>query len=146
MTDVSSLSFLGRYCSPSTVKDGVPTADAFWVRPIEEYLSVNVLPGDLGVEEGLAQIREILGKKRFGTSPNGRFAVFNAGRIIQYIRDYRRVDVRIEHMPSPDDPTHAGIAPAEIDDSNARYESTRLMARALSQFFRENPDSVYPAR
>ena len=146
MTDVSRHSFLGRYCSPSTVIDGVPTANAFWIRPAEEYLSVNVLPGDLGVEAGLVQIRKILAKKGFGSSTNGRFAVFNAGRIIQYIREYRRVDVRIEHMPSPDDPTHAGIAPAEIGDANARYKSTRLMARALSKFLRENPDFVYPVR
>ena len=146
MIDVGHLDFVVRYCSPSTVRDGMLRPNAFWIRPTEEYLSVNVLPGDLGVEAGLVQIRKILAKKRFNTSPNGRFAVFNAGRVIQYVRESRGVDVRIKHMPSPDDPTHAGITPAERYDENAWYTSTRMMARALSQFLRENPYSVYPIR
>ena len=129
MTDVNHLAFLGRYCGPSTLKYGIPKANAFWVRSTEEYLSVNVLPGDLGVEAGLAQIRKILAKKEFGTNPNGRFAVFNAGRVVQYIRKHGNVDVRIMHTPSPDDPTHAGIAPAERYDKNTRYRSTRIIAR-----------------
>lgn len=74
MTNVSHLAFLSRYCSPSTVKDGVPKADAFWFKPAEKYLSVNVLSGDLGVEAGLVQIRKILAKKRYDTSPNGMAA------------------------------------------------------------------------
>ena len=146
MTDVNHLAFLGRYCGPSTLKHGIPKADAFWVRSTDHYLSVNVLPDDLGVEEGLAQIRKILAKKRFGANPNGRFAVFNAGRVVQYVRKYGNVDVRIKHMPSPDDPTHAGIAPAERYDENAWYRSTRTIARLLSRILRENPDSVYPVR
>ena len=146
MIDVNRLDFVARYCSPSTVRDDMIRPNAFWIRPIEEYLSVNVLPSGLGVGAGLVQIRKILAKKRFTTNPNGRFAVFNAGRVIQYIRESRGVDVRIEHMPSPDDPTHASIAPAERYDENTWYQSTRMMARALSQFLRENPDCVYPVR
>ena len=134
MIDVNRPDFLARYCSPSSVRNDIPREDAFWIRPTEEHLSVNVLPGGLGVEDGLVQIRKILAKKRFNANPNGRFAVFNAGRVIQYIRESRGVDARIERMPSPDDPTHAGIAPAERYDGNAWYESTRMMARALSQF------------
>ena len=141
MTNVSHLAFLSRYCSPSAVKDGAPKANAFWIRPTEEYLSVNVLPGDLGVDAGLAQIRRILAKKRYNTGPNGRFAVFNAGRVIRHTREYEGLDVRIEHMPSPDDPTHAGIAPAGGYDSNAWHESTFGMALALAQFSRETPTS-----
>lgn len=146
MTSVSHLAFLSRYCSPSTVKDGVPTADAFWIKPAEKYLSANVLPGDLGVEAGLVQIRKVLAKKRYDTSPNGRLVVFNVGRAIRHIREYEGFDVRIEHMPSPDDPTHVGIAPAEGDDADTWYDSTFGMALALAQFFRDNHDSVYPAR
>ena len=146
MTNVSHLALLSRYCSPSAVKDGAPKADAFWIKPAEDYLSVNVMPGDLGVEDGLVQIRKILAKKEFKTRPNGRFAVFNVGRIIRHIREYEGLDVSIEHMPSPDDPTHAGIAPAGVYGSSKWYDSTFGMALALAQFFRENPDSVYPAR
>ena len=119
MTGVSHLALLSRYCSPRTVKDDVPTEDAFWIKPDEKYLSVNILPSGLGVEAGLAQIRKLLAKKEFKTRTNGRFAVFNAERIIQHIREYEKLDVRIEHMPSPGDPTHAGIAPANTYDTNA---------------------------
>ena len=146
MIDVNQIDFVARYCSPSTVRDGILRPNAFWIRPTEEYLSVNVLPGGLGVGVGLVQIRKILAKKGFNTSPNGRFAVYNTGRVIQYVRESRGVDVRIEHMPSPDDPTHAGIAPAGRYDENTWYTSTRMMARALSQFLIEHPDSVYPVR
>ena len=62
------------------------------------------------------------------------------------MREFGDVDVRIEHRPSPDDPTHAGIAPAERYDENAWYKSARAMGHALSQFFRENPGFVYPVR
>ena len=124
----------------------MPTTDAFEIDPDEEYLSVNVLPGDLGIEAGLAQIRKVLAKKRFKTRPNGRFAVFNAGRVIQHVRESEKLDVIIKHMPSPDDPTHAGIAPAGRYDSSTWYGSTFDMALALTQFFIENPDSVHPAR
>ena len=146
MTSVGHLDFLARYCAPSTIRDGMPKEDAFWIRSAEEYLSVNVLPGDLGLDAGLVQIRKMLAKKRHGMSPNGRFAVFNAGRIIQYVQEYAGMDARIERRPSPDDPTHAGITPADGPGANAWYESTRIMARALAKLFYENHGSVYPAR
>ena len=146
MIDVNRLDFFARYCRPSSVRNGISREDAFWIKPAEEYLSVNVLPSGFGIEAGLVQIRKILAKKGFKTRPNGRFAVLNTGRVIQYIREYEKLDVRIEHMPSTDDPTHAGIAPAERYDENAWHKSTRMMARALSQFLIENPDSVYPVR
>ena len=145
MTDVSHLASLVRYCRPNTVEDGIPIDDAFWIRSTEEYLSVNVLPSELGVEAGLVQIRKILAKKKFKANPNGWFAVFNAGSIVQFMKEYG-ASVKIEHKPSPDDPTHVGIAPAGRYDANARYVSTRIMARGLSQFFRENPGSVYPVQ
>ena len=124
----------------------MPTEDAFLIRPDEEYLSVNVIPGDLGVEAGLVQVRKILAKKRYRASQNGRLAVFNAGRIIQYLRESGGMDVRIEHKPSPDDPAHAGIAPAGRHGDDAWDGLIHYMARSLSVFFERNPDSVYPAR
>ena len=146
MADVSNLRFLARYCKPSSVEGGMPTEDAFLIRPDEEYLSVNVMPGGLGAEAGLAQVRRILAKKRYRTRQNGRLAVFNAGRIIQHLREYGGVNVRIEHKPSPDDPNHAGIAPAGGRGDDAWDDSAYRMARSLLAFFKENPDSVYPAR
>ena len=92
--------------------------NAFWIHPAEEYRSANVLPGDLRVEDGLVQIRKILAKKEFDTSTNGRFAVFNAGRVIQHMHEYG-MNVKVEHRPSPDDLTHAGIAPAGRYDTDA---------------------------
>ena len=110
MTDVSHLAILSQYCGPRAVKDGLPTTSAFWIKPGEKYISVNVLPDGFGVEVGPAQIRKLLAKKEFKTRPNGRFVVFNAERIIQHIHEYEKIDVRIKHMPSYDDPTHAGMA------------------------------------
>lgn len=72
MNDVNRLDFLARYCRPSSVMNGIPDENAFWIKPTEEYLSVNALPKDLGMEAGLAQIRRILAKKGFKTRPNGR--------------------------------------------------------------------------
>ena len=144
MTDVSHLAILSRYCSSRTIKDGLPTTYAFWIKPDEKYLSVNVLPDGFGVEVGLAQIRKLLAKKEFNTRPNGRFAVFNAGYIIQHIHEYKKMHIRIKHMPSYDDPTHAGIVPADTYDANARYESTFGITLALTQFCRNNPDCMYP--
>ena len=146
MAGVSSLRLLARYCKPSSVEDGMPTEDAFLIRLDEEYLSVNVLPGDRGVEDGLEQIRRILAKKEFGTSRNGLLVVCNAGRIIRYLRESGGVDVRIEHKPSPYDPTHAGVAPAGRRGDDAWDNSRYLMARSLSAFFTKNTDSVYPAQ
>ncbi len=146
MADVSNLRFLVRYCKPSSVEDGMPTEDAFLIRPDEEYLSVNLMPGGLGVEAGLAQVRRILAKKRFGTNQNGRLVAFNAGRIIQYLRESRGMDVRIEYKPSPGDPTHAGIVPAGRRGDDAWDGLIHHMARSLSVFVEKNPDSVYPAR
>ena len=62
------------------------------------------------------------------------------------MRKYEGMDIQIKHRPSHDDPTHAGIAPAGIYNANAWSESTRTMARALTKFFDENPDSIYPIR
>ena len=146
MVDVSSLRFLARYCKPSSVADGMPTEDAFLIRPDEEYLSVNVMPGGPGAGAGLAQVRRMLAKKRYGTSPNGRLVVFNAGRITRYLRESRGMYARIEHKPSPEDPTHAGIAPAGGRGDDAWDGLIHHMARSLSVFFERNPDSVYPAR
>ena len=144
MIDVNRLGFLARYCGPGSIRDGIPQENAFWIRSVEKYLSVNVLPEDLGIEAGLAQIRKILARKEYDANQNGKFAVFNAGRIIQYMSEYEGMDVQIKHRPSHNDPTHAGIAPAGTYNANAWYESTRTMARALTKFFEENPDSVYP--
>lgn len=146
MADVSNLRFLARYCKPSAIEYGMPTEDAFLIRPDEKYLSVNVMPGGPGVEAGLAQVRKILAKKRFGTNQNGRLAVFNAGLIIQYLRESRGMDVRIEYKMSPDDPTHAGIAPVGRRGDDAWDGLIHHMARSLSMFFERNPDFVYPAR
>lgn len=146
MTDVNRLDRLCRYCRPGNVLDDMPRTNAFLMRASEKYLSVNILPGDLDVEAGLARINKILGAKEYDTSPNGKFAVFSAGRMISYVRELGNVDIRIECKPSSDDPTHAGIVLAGRHDANARDRLTRTMARAMATFFRKNPDSIYPVR
>ena len=104
------------------------------------------MPGGPGVEAGLAQVRRMLAKKRYGASPNGRLAVFNAGRTMRYLREYGGADARMEHRPPPDDPAHTCIAPAGRRGDYAWDGLIHHMARSLSVFFERNPDSVYPAR
>ncbi len=52
---------LTRYCKPSTVDDGLPTASAFELRPGEDHLSVNWLEyfGALDVATAIQLVRRI---------------------------------------------------------------------------------------
>jgi len=72
---------LSRYCKPSTVDDGLPTASAFELRPGEDHLSVNWLEyfaaPDLATAVHL--VRSAFHDKAYRLRPGGRFAVFPCG-------------------------------------------------------------------
>lgn len=104
---------VSRYCKPSTVGErGQPMAAAFAIRPGEGYLSVNWLehfgePG--GTEAALNRVRETLRSKGFRLRSNGRFALLNVGKVKTTIRRTFRRSLHINHLPLPDDASHAGI-------------------------------------
>ncbi len=105
---------VSRYCKPSTVGErGQPMASAFAIRPGEGYLSVNWLE-HFGLpvgepEAALNRVRETLRSKGFRLRSNGRFALLNVGTVKTTIRRTYRRSLHINHLPLPDDASHAGI-------------------------------------
>ncbi len=108
---------VSRYCKPSTVGErGQLMASAFSIRPGEGYLSVNWLehfgmPIDepRGTEAALDRVRETLRSKGFRLRSSGRFALLNVGKVKTTIRRTFGRSLHINHLPLPDDASHAGV-------------------------------------
>lgn len=108
---------LSRYCKPSTVGErGQPMASAFAIRPGEGYLSVNWLEHfgvpiseSGGTEAALNRVRETLRSKGFRLRSNGRFALLNVGKVKTTIRRTFGRSLHVNHLPLPNDESHAGI-------------------------------------
>ncbi|MDE0053971.1 MAG: hypothetical protein OXP28_07000 [Gammaproteobacteria bacterium] len=108
---------VSRYCKPSTVGErGQPLASAFAIRSGEGYLSVNWLEyfgirvGEpAGTEAALDRVRETLRRKGFRLRSNGRFALLNIGTVKTTIRRTFGRSLHVNHLPLPDDESHAGI-------------------------------------
>lgn len=94
-----------RYCRPKQVVDGTVTMSAFLLRPGEEFLSVNWLEffGDIAAEAQVEKVRVDM-RKSLTLSAGGRFARVNVGEVTKRIE---KAEVR--HLPSPRNPSHAGI-------------------------------------
>ena len=101
---------VARYCKPSQVDDGTPSPDAFLPRRNEDSLSVNWLEffGVLSRADAVERVREALRRKAFTIKRNGRLAVLNVGDAKTAALSAGR-PVRVEHQPTSDDPSHAGI-------------------------------------
>ena len=109
---------IARYCKPSAVDErGHPMASAFWIRAGEHDLSVNWLEyfgvrGGRGAiaerEASVSRVRETLRSKGFRLRPNGRFALLNVGTVKTTIRRTFGRSLHINHLPLPDDASHAG--------------------------------------
>ncbi len=99
-----------RYCKPSQVDDGVPSPAAFLPRRTEGYLSVNWLEffGALSRLDAVERVREAFRGKDYEIKHTGRMAVLNVGEAKTAARDAGR-PVRVEHVPEPDDASHAGV-------------------------------------
>ena len=103
---------VSRYCSPSTVgTHGIPTTAAFRPRSHESYLSVNWLEYFCFTEIGTAiqHVGNAFRAKSFTIRPKGRFAVLNVGAAKKMIADTLGTKSSIDHLPEPNDPSHAGI-------------------------------------
>ena len=103
-----------RYCPPLRTENGLPTTAAFQPRGGEHYISTNWLEFFKGADmaTNLKHVRVAVGAK-LTLSRNGLFAVLNVGAARAAICD---ADLRIEHMPTGDDCSHAGIYTRESLD------------------------------
>ena len=123
---------VARYCKPSTVDErGHPLASAFWIRAGENHLSVNWLeylggPGGSGVIS-VSRVREMLRSKGFRLRPNGRFALLNVGEVKTAIRRAFGRSLHVNHLPLPDDSSHAGIIGYTEEDRMIAAEISALV-------------------
>ena len=128
---------LSRYCKPSTVDDGLPTASAFELRPGEDHLSVNWLEyfAAPDVATAVHLVQGAFHDKAYRLRPGGRFAVFPCGAAKIAVGDGTGRPVRIEHLPLAEDPSHAGVFGYASDDFEVAVELAALIGRR----------DVYPA-
>ncbi len=128
---------VARYCKPSTVDErGHPSASAFWIRAGENHLSVNWLEylagsGGRGViserDAAVSRVREMLRSKGFRLRPNGRFALLNVGEVKTAIRRAFGRSLHVNHLPLPDDTSHAGIIGYTEEDRMIAAEISALV-------------------
>lgn len=98
---------VARYCSPRRTENGLPHVAAFKPRVGEDYISGNWLEffKEGNKAANLKRVKAAVGKK-LKLSRNGLFAILNVGAAKAAITS---AELRIEHMPMEDDPSHAGI-------------------------------------
>ncbi|MCY3941135.1 MAG: hypothetical protein OXG29_08685 [Gammaproteobacteria bacterium] len=108
---------VARYCRPATVPKGKLAATVFFLRkatatrPEEKYLSVSWLEyfGERDKELAMKQVRSVF-EENFGTSESGRYAILNAGEIINFGAQLRPArQMKVLHKPKTGYCCHAGI-------------------------------------
>lgn len=127
-----------RYCKPTAVgRDGLPTAAAFELRPVEDHLSVNWLQyldaSDL--EAAVKRVREVFRRKGYRLRRNGKFAVVGVGPALSAVAETVGQRGRVEHLPLEDDESHAGLFGYGADDLAVAVELRALV----------RPKHVHPA-
>lgn len=136
MTALPDTDHVSRYCKPSAVdEDGLPTEQAFSLRPGEDHLSVNWLEyfGKPSLEMAVDGIRQVFREKGYQVAKRGRFAVLNVRAAKEAGARGNRL-LAIDRLPTPEDPSHAGIS---------GYENSNLTVRlALAQLV--TLQDVYP--
>lgn len=102
----------------------------------EDYLSVNWLEffGMPDRATAVGEMREVFGAS-FDLRVSGRFAVLNVGDAVRRVLESTGYAVRAEHLPTDDNPSHAGIVGYSHDDAE--------VARTLAEMVRR--EDVYPA-
>ena len=102
---------------------------AFQLRKGESYLSVNWLEHfrAASVSAAVERVREAFRAKGYGLRPNGRFAVLNVGAAKMAVHAAMRRSLLIEHLPEPDDDSHAGIVGYSAEDLAVAVELAALV-------------------
>ena len=111
MSPLPDADHVARYCKPSTIDEsGLPMASAFAMRHGEDHLSVNWLEYfDSRTGVAIYRVREALAAKSFRLGQGGRFALQNVGTIKTAVKRHLGRSLHINHLPSKDDPSHAGV-------------------------------------
>ncbi len=120
---------ISRYCKPSSVEDGLPLAAAFIPKQSADHLSVNWLEyfGATNLSAAVERVREVFRNKGYGLRPNGRFAVLNVGAAKMAVYGAMQRPLSIEHLPLPDDNSHAGIFGYSSEDLTVAVELATLV-------------------
>ena len=102
---------VARYCKPSSVEDGLPSAEAFTLKQDEEYLSVNWLEyfNAPDLTAAVERVREAFRNKSYQVRRNARFAVLNVEAAKRAVHKATESMPAIKHLPTRDDPSHTGI-------------------------------------
>jgi hypothetical protein len=119
---IPSPDHVSRYCKPTSCEDGLPKGAAFFLRPDEDYLSVNWLErtGAVGVDDQISAVRNHFQSKGYKLAATAVFAILNVGKTTNHVfsnsPDKRQLS--FVHVSLPDDPTHSGIYgyAAEVDE------------------------------
>ena len=129
---------VSRYCRPRLLEDGRPKPNAFLLRPGEDHLSVHWLEFLGAASHALAveQVQATMTATGFSLARNGRFAVLQVGPAKRSVRDRTGLELALEHMPTDNDPAHAGI--------RGYAEADRAVAAHLAEIVAD--EDVYPAR
>ena len=106
-------------------------ASAFKPRMSEEYLSVNWLEYFSTREPavGVQHVRDALREKNYRLRPAGRLAVFGVVTAKRAVREGVGKELRIDHRPLENDPSHAGIHGYASDDLAVAVELKALVGR-----------------
>ena len=127
---------ISRYCRPSTIDQGMLQAGAFAPRSGEDYLSVNWLEhfGAPTLPAAVDRMRTVVSQS-LDLRPNGRFVVLNVGEAKRAVIRDAALSIRIEHMPSESDASHAAMIGVEAHPVKI---ATELIALISSE-------DIYPA-
>ena len=109
---------VARYCKPSSVEDGLPSAEAFTLKQDEEYLSVNWLEyfNAPDLTAAVERVREAFRNKSYQVRRNARFAVLNVEAAKRAVHKATESMPAIKHLPTRDDPSHTGIFGGTAED------------------------------
>ena len=134
--DLPNADRIARYCPPRQVVDGLPLASAFIPRAHDLHLSVNWLEffDTPNLTDAVDEMRTVFGAA-FALRPNGRFAVLNVRNAKLVARAQLQRSVRIQHLPTDDNPAHSGIAGYSMTD-------TRV---AVGLAYLASAGDIYPA-
>lgn len=100
---------VSRYCSPYFVQNDKISPGAFYFKD-NDYISVNWLEylGKRDIASAVRVVRGVLDRK-ITMRRNGRIVVLNVGAVRDAVYGAIGIVPRIEHMPSYNDESHAGI-------------------------------------
>lgn len=115
-----------RWCRAATIgEDGLPTSDAFILRP-GENLSVNWLEYFSSSSKiALKGVREKLRSKFNKISPKSKLAKLNAGDV-RAVENKNNCCLEVNRFPACNDKSHSEIAGYDNDDEDVIRELLRL--------------------